>query len=789
MTIQTEMKIFYIVFFFTLFCFSPSSYSQKKHVIHGTITDAVSGEQLFSAIVFDGLSKQGTGSNPYGFYSITLPEGKVSLKYQYVGYEPINIEFFLGQDTLLNVGLKSGIELQEVTVVASKNEKIDRSTRMSTIEVPIEQIKKLPVLLGESDVMKALQLLPGVSAGTEGTSGIYVRGGSPDQNLILLDGVPVYNVSHIGGIFSTFNSDALKNVTLTKGGFPARFGGRLSSVLEINMKEGNLNQFHGEGGVGFISSRLSLEGPIVKDKASFMISGRRTYLDLISKPFITATDANISDFRMYFYDLNAKINWKINKKHRIYLSNYLGSDVFGFGYKETFSDFSSSVSSGIDWGNITSALRWNYAIRNNLFSNTSFTYSRFRFNLNSEFQEKDQSSTFGFGARYFSGIEDYALKSDFDYSLNPNHSIKFGGQLIRHQYNPGALNFKVQETNNSLDTVLGNNKIISLESSLYCEDDMRFGNLGINAGVHISTFNVQKKIFPSIQPRISGRYLLPYDYTVKASFATMTQFINLLSNEGVGLPTDLWVPSTARIKPQESWQAAMGIVKIFHEEYEASFEMFYKKMNNVISYKEGSSYLNPNGNWEDKITQGKGDAYGSEFFIQKKKGRFNGWVGYTLSWNYRQFDEINNGKKYRFKYDRRHDFELVANYQLSKKWSVSGSWQFSTGAALTLPIIKYFDPTNQGGWFDNYIININGSKNAYTLPSYHRMDLSFEYKKKHKTWESAWNFGAFNAYNRANPFFIISLSEYVSVLNKQVTKFKKISILPIIPNVSYSFKF
>ncbi|MBK9993085.1 MAG: TonB-dependent receptor plug domain-containing protein [Saprospiraceae bacterium] len=791
------MKQYFVIFIFFIQLPIQNSFAQNRHTIHGTITDTNSSEQLISAIVFDQKSNEGTSSNNFGFYSISLPRGEVKLKCQYVGYEPKIISLFLTKDTLINIQLVSGLNLKEVQIISSKEEQIDRSTRMSTIDVPIEQIKKVPALFGEVDVLKVLQLLPGVSGGTEGTSGLYVRGGSPDQNLILLDGVPVYNVSHVGGIFSTFNSDALKNVSLTKGGFPARYGGRLSSVLEINMKEGNMNEFHGEGGIGIIASRLTLEGPIKKDKASFMISGRRTYLDLIGRLFLNASaeeENEVDDFDLFFHDLNAKVNWKLNDKHRFYLSGYFGKDKFGVSYTDTYADtLYNKGLSNINWGNITSAFRWNYGIRPNLFANTTLTYSKYQFNIIGEFEDKSFDGVSSFAAKYYSGIEDVAAKIDFDYLPIPSHTIKFGTQAINHIYRPGAFNLKFENGGSNpekLDTLLGPPKTQSVETATYVEDDMKFGALGINAGLHFSTFIVPSKTYYSLQPRLAARYFLSKEYTAKASFATMTQFINLLTNEGAGLPTDLWVPSTKKIIPQESWQLAAGVVRVFKDEYEVSIEAFYKRMNQVISYKEGSSFINISETWEDKITQGNGKAYGTEFFVQKKKGKFNGWVGYTLSWNYRQFDDVNSGRQYRFKYDRRHDFEVVANYQLSKRWSVSGSWQFATGNSITLPVIKYLSLVEY--YKDQYYTtenHINGNKNAYTMPPYHRMDLSFEYRKIKTRYESAWVFGLYNAYSRANPFFIVAAKKYDTKTNEEKTIFQQISILPIIPNISYQFKF
>ncbi|HFA51771.1 MAG TPA: TonB-dependent receptor, partial [Bacteroidetes bacterium] len=607
-----------------LFCLPVFGFAQQKtFTISGYIEDAASGEKLIAANVFDAKSLDGTVSNTYGFYSLTLPEGQVELSSSYIGYQTINIDFNLRKDTTIIFKLPASIELAEVEVVAEKLERIEENTQMSRVTVPVEQIESMPALLGEVDVLKSLQLLPGIQGGGEGQSGIYVRGGSPDQNLILLDGVPVYNVSHLLGFFSVFNSDAIKNVTLTKGGFPARYGGRLSSIIEINMKEGNMQELHGEGAVGIIASRFTLEGPINKGKTAFMVSARRTYADLVFKPIIKAQALEGEDInvRMYFYDLNAKINHKINDKHRLYLSAYSGADIFGAKYKETYGDGDSYFTDGgIDWGNITAAARWNYMISNKLFANTTLTFSRFRFDFGAAVEDVYDGVKENYSAKYFSGIYDWAGKIDLDYIPNPKHYIRFGGGITHHTYDPGAIVFKAEFDEEKLDTTLGSTRTKAAEFSAYVEDDINLGALKVNLGVHASGFLVDGTFYNSVQPRIGLRYLLGNDWAVKASFSTMAQYINLLTNESLSLPTDLWVPSTARIKPQTSWQPAVGVAKTLWDEYEFSVEGYYKKMKNVVSYKEGVSFLGVENDWQDKVTQGDGESYGAEVFLQKKRG-------------------------------------------------------------------------------------------------------------------------------------------------------------------------
>ncbi len=752
--------------------------NQEKYTISGYIEDAQTGEKLIEANVFDDVSVSGTVSNLYGFYSMTLPKDTIKLSFSYMGYATQSFEIYLDQDLEFTVKLEDALTLSTVTVTADKSEdKIEESTQMSKMEVPVAQIKKIPALLGEVDVMKAMQLLPGIQSGGEGTSGLYVRGGSPDQNLILLDGVPVYNVSHLFGFFSVFNADAINNVSLTKGGFPARYVGRLSSVMEINMKEGNMNKFHGEGSIGLISSKLTLEGPIIKDKTSFIVSGRRTYADLIARPFIKNQTDGDEGGGYYFYDVNAKVNHKFNNKHRLYLSTYAGQDVF----YARINDGDYKERAGFDWGNITSALRWNYMINNKLFANTSMTFSRYKFNLSTESTDDNEK----FAAKYFSGIKDWGAKMDFDYLPTPDHYVRFGVNAIHHTFSPGALQFKVEEgTDFNLDTIIGTQDTKAWEYFAYVEDDMKFGeNLSANVGFHMSAFSVNEKTYFSPQARIGLRYLLPGDYAIKASYSMMTQYIHLLTNEGVGLPTDLWVPSTENVKPQKSWQAALGLAKTFGTDYEISVEGYYKKMTDLLSYKEGASFLSFT-DWQTKVEQGNGDSYGLEFFLQKKKGNTTGWIGYTLSWNNRVFENINGGEEYPFKYDRRHDLSIVVSHSFNDRIDLSGTWVYGTGNSITLneaSYISFIPSQNNPSVNENTTVEVPGSKNNYRMAAYHRLDVGVNFKKQKKKYHRTFSLGAYNTYSRKNPFFIY--------YNDSENTFKQVSIFPIIPYFTYSFKF
>ena len=766
--------------------------AQAKLTMSGYVKDAESGEELIAATVFDRDSKQGAVCNTYGFFSLTLPSDTVRLQISYVGYTSFDTVFVLRKDVSLSFKLQPSVALREVVVEATAK-KIEEEVQMSQVTVPVEQIKHVPALLGEVDILKVLQLLPGVQGGSEGQSGLYVRGGSPDQNLILLDGVPVYNVSHLLGFFSVFNADAIKNVTLTKGGYPARFGGRLSSVLEINMKEGNSEEWHGVASIGLISSRFTIEGPIIKNKASVLFSARRTYADVIFGPIIRASakqnDVDLS-LKLYFYDLNAKVNYRLNDKHRLYLSAYTGTDIFALKTKDEFGSNGNyeQIEAQTDWGNLTTALRWNWQPSQKMFSNVTMTYSNYGFNFLTGFEDKQDGEIQSFSAKYVSGIKDWAGRWDIDYIPNPNNYLRFGGGLTNHTYSPGAIAIKAGIDDFVIDTILGASDIGSYEGMIYAEDEVTWGKLKANIGLHASGFWVQDTFFPSLQPRLGHNYLLSNHVALKASFATMTQFINLLTNESLSLPTDLWVPSTKRVVPQNSWQAAIGAARTFGKDYEVSVEGYYKIMNNVLSYKEGASFLGvTESSWEDKVVQGKGEAYGAELFIQKKTGKTTGWVGYTLSWNWRQFDQINAGEKFPFKYDRRHDFEVVVTHKFSPRIIASGTWVYGTGNAISLPIntFEVYNPNSYWGGLNQ--VQTSGSKNAFRMSAYHRADVSVEFIKQKKRYNRKWILSAYNAYSRNNPFFVYLGSKETN--NGNEPAFKQVSLYPIIPAVSYEVTF
>jgi len=783
---------FLFTFLLLLGSSSLTLYAQTKYTISGYIREQGSGELLIGVSTYLPGTSTGTASNTYGFYSLTLPAAdSLTLAFSYVGYKPEIRRISLRQNLVLNINLEANASLQEVEIKASRQEKVTESVQMSNIEIPVAQIKNIPMLLGEKDVLKVLQLMPGVQKGSEGNSGVYVRGGGPDQNLIILDDATVYNASHLFGFFSLFNGDALKSVELTKGGFPARYGGRLSSVIELNMKEGNKEKVHGEGGVGLLSSRLVLEGPLKKGVSSFLISGRRTYADLLAMPFMPK-DVKAG---YYFYDLNTKFNYDFGRKNKLYVSGYFGQDRFYV--KEKYDD--GQTNTGIDWGNATGTLRWNHLFNNQLFSNASFIFSNYQFNIYSADKDKENK---GFTLDYLSGIRDIGVKYDLDYLPNPQHSIRAGILSTYHRFKPSAL--VVQDTD--IDQYRSEVEHIDvLETGVYAEDTYKpFSRMRLNGGMRLSYFAAEKKNYFRPEPRLAASYNLSEDLALKASYASMNQYVHLLSNTGIGLPTDLWVPSTSRIAPQKSRQVALGLAKdLPRQNLTLTVEGYYKKSDDIIGYKEGASFLlidDPESvetvSWENNITTGQAWSYGAEMLLQRKFGKLSGWLGYTLSWTQLQFDSLNFGKKYYARYDRRHDISVVGIYTPNPRITLSGTWVYGTGNAVTLPQSTYDAPINQpssaagGGYFQNSSgVAHYGGKNAFRMAAYHRFDIGIQFHKKKSWGERTWEISLYNAYSRKNPFYYYLAEEYNPDTRKSEGKVKQISLFPILPSFSYSFKF
>jgi len=813
------MKQIYLILLLSVSVYSAFAQKAEKFTISGFMRDSLTTESLISATVYNKANMVGTSTNQYGFYSLTLPTGDVELIYSYVGYHTQTLNFHLRRDTMINLNLTGSIHLQEVAINASKTSPIQETTQMSVINVPVAQIKSLPTVMGETDIIKVLQMMPGIQSGNENRSGLHVRGGSPDQNLILLDGVPIYNISHPIGYFSLFNGDAINNIETYKGGFPARYGGRASSVIDISMKEGNMKKFHGEVSIG-TSGKFTFEGPIVKNRTSFIITGRRSLYDIVNgrminhanqtgqEVYISGIDTNfpvgegkINRILNYFYDLTAKINHKFSDKDRIYLSAYIGDDKFAFTLDYKYEDKGLNVSgsdrlrSGLQWGNFMTTFRWNHIFTNRLFSNTTLSYSRYRDQFTNGKNSKRTISK-NITIRDFyelqnnSGINDWIGKISFDYLPSPAHYVRFGVGAIYHTYNPGTIS--ISDTTGN--TNYGAAKRYAWEYSTYVEDDIRLTErLKTNVGLHWSEFSIGERFYSIWQPRISVRYLISQQFSAKVSYSRMAQFINLVSVSLNSISRDFWVPSTELLHPQKAEQIVFGLAQICKEGYEFSLEGYYKTITDVLDYKEGSGLLNMDEDWEQKLIQGTGRSYGTEVFIQKKKGTFTGWVGYTLSWTDRHFEELNGGRRFPYKFDRRHDlsiafmqrYERFNNKHRLRKYDFSAAWTFGSGYCVTLPvgIVDAGHPILHGlgstGKYYTY-----SDRNGYRMNPYHRLDLSFAFIHQFKGGgEQRWVISVYNAYNRKNP-------DIVTVEQDKNGRFKFVqySNFTILPTISYQIK-
>ena len=797
---------------FFLLLLSVSAMAQK-HSISGYVMDAASRETLIGATVLDRNTGQGCATNNYGYYSLTLPEGPVDLQFSYVGYNTENQSFQLKADTLITMRLGSNLQLQEVTVEANRATVGANNPQMSVIELPVQQIKAIPTLMGEADVLKAIQLLPGVQNGSEGSAGLYVRGGGPDENLLLMDGVPLYNVNHMFGFFSVFNPDALKNVTLYKGGFPARYGGRISSIVDVRMKDGDMQNYHGNFSIGLISSKLNVEGPIVKDKLSFNLSFRRTYSDALTNLYGLIgkmADKSIDKFSLgyYFYDLNAKLNWKISDKDRLYLSWYSGDDKiyanvkWDYAYEDIYADH-EKLGMNWRWGNKVAALRWNHIMSPQLFMDASVNYTQYRHDLGmdqnytyEEFKPNTYTSTDEMAMSFHSGIHDLTARTDFHYAPNPRHDIRFGGGYTYHFFRPEVQSMKVNVTDSpsNMDTVAGSDDVHAHEAMLYVEDNFTISPaVKMNVGLHYSAFAVQNNFYHSLQPRFSMSAMVASNFSIKAGYAYMTQYIHLLSNSNITMPTDLWVPVTARIAPEKGHQFSLGGFYEMPDLFDISLEGYYKLMDNVLEYKDGTTFFGTSQGWEDKVNLGKGWAYGVELLVQRSFGKTTGWIGYTWSHSNRKFDregmEINHGKVFPAKYDRRHDLSITVQHKFSPRFDLSASWVFSSGncgtlAPQTYPGVPLYLIDHFGSiWYTPTVGAIE--RNNYRLPAYHRLDLGMNFRKQKKHGERVWNISIYNVYNRQNPFIVMrGLDETTGTVQLQ-----QVSIFPIIPSISYGFKF
>lgn len=772
--IATQIKLSFVSVLISL-----AINAQTKYTISGTVKDKKTGEQLIGAVIrVEELKGTGVACNEYGFYSLTLPEGNYTLKTSMLGYTDFSLKIDLNKNIKHDLLLEDAAKIMdEVVISAEIKDKNVTQAQMGMETINIKEINKIPVLMGEKDVLKTMQLIPGIKSARDGNAGFYVRGGGADQNLILLDEAPVYNASHLLGFFSTFNSDAIKDVAIYKGTMPAQYGGRLSSALDIKMNDGDDKKVHVKGGLGLIASKLAIEGPLVKNKGSFLITGRRTYADLFLK---LSDDSALKNSKLYFYDLNLKANYTLNDKNRIVLSGYFGRDVLGI--KSLF---------GIDWGNTTATLRWNHIVNAKLFSNTSFIYSNYSYKLN--LATDDISVT--------SKIQDYNFKQEFQYFPNPRNKIRMGLNAIHHTIVPGQISSADPKV--SIAHKLQNRS--ALDNAIYIGNEWKASEkLTINYGLRFTSFTAlgkgdfftydksgtvtetksykdgeNVKTYFNLEPRFSASYVVNEQHSVKAAYTRNAQNLHLISNSTAVSPTDLYILSSKNTKAEIADQVSLGYFRNFKEnKYEFSAEVYYKAMQNQIDYKDGANTI-ANDKIEGELLYGIGRAYGLELFFKKKFGKFNGWVGYTLSKSEKKIDGINNDKWYNAKQDKTHDISIVGIYDFSKKWSVSATWVYSTGNAVTFPTGKY---TIDGQTTFSY-----SDRNGARMPSYHRLDIGATWQaKKTEKFESSWNFSVYNAYNRANAY---SISFRDDPNDPSKTQAVQTTLFRIVPAITYNFKF
>ncbi|MDA0913036.1 MAG: carboxypeptidase-like regulatory domain-containing protein [Bacteroidetes bacterium] len=792
------MKFYRYVLIFLFGFIADGVWAQRT--VSGTITDAGSGETIIGATIIPKGGNRGTSSNLYGFYSLTLPAKQHEISFSFIGYKTQTISCDLTKSLTLNVQLEPAVvEFDEVTVIGNRSEHT-KGTDLGRESVEVEQIKALPALLGEVDVLKVLQFLPGVSSAGEGNSGFYVRGGGPDQNLILLDDATIYNASHLFGFFSVFNADAIKHIDLIKGAMPAEYGGRVSSVLNIALKEGNSKKWTTSGGLGLISSRLTIEGPLVEDKSSLILSGRRTYIDVLTRPALKGSAFEGTGY--YFYDLNAKVNYRLSEKDQVFLSGYFGEDVFSFNSDE------AGFRTELPWGNTMASLRWNHIINDRMFLNVGTTYSEYNFS----FIAGQEDFEFGFE----SGIKDWAGRTEWSFYPNLQHSIKGGIDYVRHDFVP--TDFMARSGDTEFDTGTSE-QTFSHESGIYLQDDFDINEIiRLHAGLrwssfwHVGPFTRYPQnsvgITPQVitvyepgelvqfyggwEPRLALRVISGPNSSIKAGYSENYQYIHLTSLGTSSLPGDIWIPSSDRVKPQWGRQLSLGYFRDLGptQSWEASIEGYYKDLENLVAYAENSRPEdNIGNNVDNNLVFGQGWSYGVETFIKRSQGKLTGWVGYTWSKTERQFDDLNQGLVFPSKYDRRHDLSVVLDWKINAKWRLSGAFVYATGNSLTLPVQRYL--------FEGRITDVFGSRNGYRMAPYHRADISATLTpdKKRNNNEtktnrvSTWNFGVYNAYNRMNPYFIYFSNEGDLNSGTLDLKANQVSLFPIIPSVTWNFNF
>lgn len=745
--------------------------------VSGTITDLKSSEPLIGVTVYDSLSGMGSQTNAFGFYSMSIPAGATKLRISYMGYKIQYVDINATEATVLNRSLEPfSRKLNEVVITANTvnvEEEVE-STQMSVVKITPEEVSKIPSLGGETDLIKVAQLMPGVAKGGEGQSGMFVRGGTADQNLVILDDATVYNLGHLFGFFSVFNNEAIRDVTIYTGAFPAQFGGRLSSVMDVRMNEGATESFTASGGVGILSSRLTLNIPIVKHKGGITISGRRTYIDQMFKLVG-------NELPYYFYDFNLKGNYKLNEKDRLYLSSYFGSDVLSFSQDEE-SDASLTVNEnesealnfGFNLGNFTSTLRWNHIYKEGkLFHNITAFQTRFKYDIGGSFA--------GNNILIKSQIQDYGLRADWDLQIAEPHLMKFGASITNHGFRPNIVN-----TSGDISDFLKDQKgelILTQEYGMYISDDFKVSDkFSLNSGFRVSGSTTDGKLYTGVEPRIAAKYTIVKNHSIKASYSRMKQYMHRVSSSSVALPTDLWYPVTSKILPQQSNQFALGYFGGLEKlKVNYSIEGYYKLMNNLIEYKEGAQLL-LNNNFEDELIEGDGEAYGMEFMFRRKFGRLTGWVAYTLSWSKRNFPGLNSGNTYFAKYDRRHYLSTVLMLEMSERVTFSAIWEYTTGARFTGQNGQYFMPNSSFTGIET--IPIYTDRNDVVMASSHRMDINVIVKSfTSKKFKGEWHFGVYNFYNRATPFRVnIEFTPYGY-------RYVQPGLFGLIPSVAFNFKF
>jgi len=764
-----------------------------KVSLSGTISDSETGETLIGATILVKNRDAGTSTNEYGFYSLSVPTGdSITVVYSYVGFQSTEKRLLPTEDMTINVGLSpAGVELEEVVVKANSFREQMNSTEMSVEQVTTREAKLIPVLLGESDILKTIQLKPGIPSGSEGTTGLFVRGGAADQNLILLDEAVVYNPNHLFGFFSTFNTDAVKDLKIYKGGFPAQYGGRLSSAIDIKLKDGNNQRFAGSGGIGLLASRLTLEGPIKKGKASYIVSGRRTYFDLITRGVNQANENNedftpIPDY--YFYDLNTKVNVQLGEKDRLFLSGYFGRDVFGV--EGDFFDFN------FDWGNATGTVRWNHVFSPKLFANTTFTYSDYQYNI--------ENKITGFSFNIGSNIADANFKTDFYYTPTNNQTIRFGALATHHQFTIGRLQ---ASSDDGLVNFSAGQDFEGVEFGAYLADEVDFSkDFSINAGLRFSGFNSQGTTYLGLEPRLAARYSLTDRWVLKGSYARMYQYLHLVSSAGAALPTDVWYPSTAKVKPQRSDQVALGVSYLLGSKYLINVEGYYKMLDNQLQFVDGAE-LFANDELEEEFAVGEGQAYGLEFSIEKKEGRLTGWIGYTLARvQLDNFETLNPDGRFQQEsagygafapiYDRRHDLSVVALYEISRRLTATATFVYGSGDLRWLPPGRFTFQDVYGADFEAVVPDYQ-ERNNFRLPAYHRLDLGLVWKFFPDWGESDLTFSVVNAYDRRNTFFLFLEPQFEDMEDNNGNAFQvptgitanQVSLFPVLPSITWNFKF